>query len=262
MTGSTISHYRILERLGRGGMGVVYKAEDTRLGRFVALKFLSDALSPNPASLERLRREARAASALNHPHICAIHDIDEHQGQPFIVMEFLEGETLNAKLTGRPQEVHDILNVARQIAEALEASHEKQIIHRDIKPSNVMITSRGEVKVLDFGLATTGGKPAEEATTRMTEVGSLMGTVQYMSPEQALGQAVDQRSDLFSLGVVLYEMATGRLPFSGSTAMETINHIVNTEPEAITRLNVNIPVGLERVISRCLEKNAQYRFQR
>ena len=260
-SGSAISHYRIVAHLGRGGMGEVYKAEDTRLGRFVALKFLSEALTDDPTALERLRREARAASALNHPNICAIHDIDESDEQPFLVMEFLEGRTLNVKSAGRPQALPEILNVARQVAAALEASHDKQIIHRDIKPSNIMITSRGEVKVLDFGLAKVSRGLSSDASTEMTELGTVLGTVSYMSPEQALGRPVDTRSDLFSLGVMLYEMATGRLPFSGSTAMETINLIINAEPEAVTGLNVNIPPGLERIISRCLEKNAEYRFQ-
>ena len=259
--GSMISHYRILERLGRGGMGVVYKAEDLRLGRFVALKFLSVALTQDSNALERLRREARAASSLSHPHICALHDIGEFQNQPFLVMEFLEGETLNAKIDGRPLELQKILKIARQVSDALQASHEKRIIHRDIKPSNVMITSRGEAKILDFGLAKMNDSTSPEAMTGMTEEGALLGTVSYMSPEQASGHPLDHRSDLFSLGVMLYEMATGRLPFSGSTAMDTLNQIINAEPEAVTRLNVNIPPGLERIISRCLEKNAESRFQ-
>jgi non-specific serine/threonine protein kinase len=261
MIGNTVSHYRIGQQLGRGGMGVVYQAEDIRLGRSVALKFLSEAQLGDRSALERLRREARAASALNHPHICAVHDIGEYQGLPFIVMEFLDGEPLSARLAGRQQEVPEILKVARQVASALAASHEKQIVHRDIKPSNIMISARGDVKVLDFGLAKTIGKPQSEVSTAITMEGSVLGTVQYMSPEQALGRPVDQRTDIFSLGVLLYEMATGRLPFSGPTMMETLNHIINTEPEAISRLNVNIPPGLERVISRCLEKDIRYRFQ-
>jgi non-specific serine/threonine protein kinase len=263
MIGKTISHYRILDLLGRGGMGVVYKAEDTRLRRLVALKFLSETQAHDTMALERLRREARAASALNHPNICAIHDIDEFQGQPFIVMELLEGKPLSATLDGKPQELEEILKIARQAAAALAASHEKLIIHRDIKPSNIMVTLQGDVKLLDFGLAKTGKPLTPEATTAVTvtATGSIMGTIQYMSPEQALGQTVDHRTDIFSLGVLLYEMATGRLPFSGSTMIETINHIINTEPEAISQLNVNIPPGLERVISRCLEKSAQHRFQ-